>query len=162
MAYYHTLLTHVLDDYYPDLHASISYHCVEYQHSLEATFWKVELVVTAWNDIKNGHEVEAVHRATARRAHALDGMEDAAQDAYIYYHGRRFEAMREDRFRFLPRNDHEGVWQVLAPLESDPTLEAIVQHVHAMQGVDEEVKGELCASQRAERRLQKQVDELRA
>ena len=161
-AYYHTLLTHVLDDYYPDLHASISYHCAEYQHPLEATFWKVELVVTTWNDIKNGHEVETVHRATARRAHALDGMEDAAQDVYIYYHGRRFEAMREDHFRFLPRNDHEGVWQVLAPPESDPTLEATVQHVHAMQGVDEEVKGELRASQRAERRLQKQVDELHA
>ena len=77
-AYYHTLLTHVLDDYYPDLHASISYYCAEYQHPLEATFWKVVLVVTAWNDIKNGHEVETVHRATARRAHALDGMEDAA------------------------------------------------------------------------------------
>ena len=70
----------------------------------------------------------------------------AAQDAYIHYYGRRFEAMREDRFRFLPRNDHEGVWQVLAPPESDPTLEATVQHVHAMQGVDEEVKGELRAS----------------
>ena len=109
MAYYHTLLTQVLDDYYPDQHASTNYHCAEYQHPLEATFWKVELVVTAWNDIKNGHEVETVHRATARRAHALDGMEDAAQDAYIYYHGRRFKAMREDRFRFLPRNDHEGV-----------------------------------------------------
>ena len=89
-AYYHTLLTHVLDDYYPDLHASINYHCAEYQHPLEVTFWKVELVVTAWNDIKNGHEVETVHRATARRAHALDGMEDAAQDAYIYYHDRHF------------------------------------------------------------------------
>ena len=37
-AYYHTLLTHVLDDYYPDLHASISYHCAEYQHPMEATF----------------------------------------------------------------------------------------------------------------------------
>ena len=37
-AYYHTLLTHVLDDYYPDLHVSISYHCAEYQHPLEATF----------------------------------------------------------------------------------------------------------------------------
>ena len=72
-------------------------------------------------------------------------MEDAAQDAYIYYHGRRFEAMKEDRFRFLPRNDHKGNWQVLAPPESDPTLGAIVQHVLAMQGVDEEVKGELLA-----------------
>ena len=55
-SYYHALLTHVLDDYYLDLHASISYHCAEYQHPLEATFWKVELVVTAWNDIKNVSE----------------------------------------------------------------------------------------------------------
>ena len=70
--------------------------------------------------------------------------------------------MKEDRFRSLPRNDHEGNWQVLAPPESDPTLEATVRHVHAMQGVDEEVKGELRASQRAKRRLQKQVDELHA
>ena len=46
-AYYHTLLTHVLDDYYTDLHASLNYYCAEYQHPLEATFWKVELVVTA-------------------------------------------------------------------------------------------------------------------
>ena len=29
-AYYHTLLTHEMDDYYPDLHASINYHCAEY------------------------------------------------------------------------------------------------------------------------------------
>jgi hypothetical protein len=28
-------------------------------------------------------------------------MEDATQEAYIYYHGRRFEAMKKDRFRFL-------------------------------------------------------------
>ena len=50
----------------------------------------------------------------------------------------------------------------MAPPENDPTLVATVQHVHAMQGVDDEVKGELRASQRAQRRLQKQVDELRA
>ena len=90
--------------------------------------------------------MDTVHRAIARRAHALDGMEDAAQDAYIYYHGRRFEAMKEDRFRFLSHSDQEGNWQVLAPPESDPTLEAIVRHVHAMQGVDEEVKGDVRAS----------------
>ena len=38
MAYYHTLLTQVLYDYYTDLHASINYHYAEYQHPLEATF----------------------------------------------------------------------------------------------------------------------------
>ena len=43
MAYYHTLPTQVLGDYYTDLHASINYHCAEYQHPLEATFWKVDV-----------------------------------------------------------------------------------------------------------------------
>jgi hypothetical protein len=74
---------------------------VEYQQPLEATYWKANLAVCAWNDIKNTHEIEIVHRHTARRANALYSMEDAAQEAYIYYHGRRFEAMKKDHFRFL-------------------------------------------------------------
>jgi hypothetical protein len=77
-AYYHTLLTKVLGDYYLDLHASIKYQCVEYQHPLEGTYWKADLAVCAWNDIKNAHEIETVHRHTARQANALDSMEDAA------------------------------------------------------------------------------------
>lgn len=67
-------------------------------------------------------------------------------------HGHRFEAMREDHFRYLPRNDVEGQWQVLAPLASDPTLDTMATHIHAKQGVDEDGKRELRASQRAERR----------
>jgi hypothetical protein len=65
-AYYHTLLTKVLDDYYLDLHASIKYQCVEYQHPLEGTYWKVDLAVCAWNDIKNAHEISGGGLGRAR------------------------------------------------------------------------------------------------
>ena len=57
MAYYHSLLTNMLDDYYLDLHASIKYYCAEYMHPLEDTYWKTKVSITAWNDIKNGPEV---------------------------------------------------------------------------------------------------------
>jgi hypothetical protein len=61
-------------------------------------------------------------------------MEDVAQEAYIYYHGRRFEAMKKDRFKFLPHSDPdpEGTWLVLAPPAGYPILDATVRHVRAM------------------------------
>ena len=64
----------------------------------------------------------------------MDSMEDAAQEAYIHYHGQRYEAMNEDRFRFLPRYDpNDGTWVIQNPQISDPTLDATVRHVHVMQ-----------------------------
>ena len=44
----------MLDDYYLDLHASIKYYCAEYTHPLEATYWKINVSITACIDIKNG------------------------------------------------------------------------------------------------------------
>jgi len=74
----------------------------------------------------------------------MDSMEDAAQEAYIHYHGRRYEAMKEDRFRFLSRYDqNDGTWVIQNPQNSDPTLDATVRHVHVMQMENEDLKEEL-------------------
>ena len=74
----------------------------------------------------------------------MDSMEDAAQEAYIHYHGRCYEAMKEDRFRFLPRYDpNDGTWVIQNPQISDPTLDATVRHVHVMQMENEDLKEEL-------------------
>jgi hypothetical protein len=54
-----------------------------------------------------------------------ESMEDAAYNTYLYYHGRRFEAMKEDGFRFFPRYEPtEGTWVMKHPEGSTPTLEA--------------------------------------
>ena len=77
--------------------------------------------ITIWNESKDGQQVDTVHGHTERRAKALDSMEDAAQEAYIHYHGQRYEAMKEDRFRFLPRHDpNDGTWVIQNPQNSDP------------------------------------------
>ena len=74
----------------------------------------------------------------------MDSTEDVAQEAYIHYHGRRYEAMKEHRFRFLPRYDpNDGTWVIQNPQNSDPTLDAIVRHVHVMQMENEDLKEEL-------------------
>jgi septal ring factor EnvC (AmiA/AmiB activator) len=88
-------------------------------------------------------------------------MEDAVQEAYLYYHGRRFEAIQENRYRFLPRYDHvERTWAVLAPSASDPTMDTIVRHLCAMQEANEALEEELRAAQKSEKRLQKQIDDM--
>jgi septal ring factor EnvC (AmiA/AmiB activator) len=86
-------------------------------------------------------------------------MEDAAQEAYLYYHGRHFEATQENRYRFLPRYDHvERTWAVLAPSASDPTMDTTVRHLCAMQEANEALKEELRAAQKSKKHLQQQIN----
>ena len=79
----------------------------------------------------------------------MDSMEDATQEAYIHYHRRRYEAMKEDRFRFLPRYDpNDGTWVIQNPQNSGPTMDATIKHVHVMQMENEDLKEELREAQR--------------
>jgi hypothetical protein len=160
-AHYHNLLTTVLAEYYPDLAATVKYYCAEHKHPVEATYWKTNVIITAWNNTDHSHDVETTHSHRSRRASAYDSMEDAAQEAYLYYHGRRFEAMQDNRYRFLPRYDHvERTWVVLAPSASDPTMDTTVRHLSAMQEANEALREELRAAQKSEKCLQKQIDEM--
>jgi hypothetical protein len=90
-------------------------------------------------------------------------MEDAAQEAYQYYHGLCYEAMGADRFRYLPRHDpQEGSWVITNLEDNYPTLDATVWHVHALKIENGDLKRELCDRYKAGRRFQKEIDDLRA
>ena len=82
-AYYHSLLLNMLEDYCSDFNATLTYYCAEHTHPLEATYWKIDLSVMIWNEAGDSQKVETVHTYTARRAQAMDSMEDVAQEAYI-------------------------------------------------------------------------------
>jgi hypothetical protein len=146
-AHYHNLLTTMLAEYYPDLAALMKYYCVEHQHLVEATYWKTNVIITAWNNTDQSQDVVTTHNHRSRCASAYDSMEDAAQEAYLHYHGRRFEDMQSNRYRFLPRYDPvEKTWTVLAPSASDPTMDTIVRHLSALQEANEALKDELRAA----------------
>jgi hypothetical protein len=87
-AHYHNLLTTMLAEYYPDLAASVKYYCAEHPHPVEATYWKTNVIITAWNNTDQSQDVVTTHSHWSRRASAYDSMEDAAQEAYLHYHGR--------------------------------------------------------------------------
>jgi hypothetical protein len=151
----------MLAEYYPDLAASVKYYCAEHKHLVEATYWKTNVIITAWNNTDQSQDVMTTHSHRSRRASTYDSMEDVAQEAYLHYHGRRFEDMQGNRYRFLPRYDPvEKTWAVLAPSASDPTMDTTVRHLNAIQEANEALKDELRAAQKSEKRLQKQIDEM--
>jgi hypothetical protein len=159
--HYHNLYTTMLAEYYPELAATVKYYCAEHKHPMEATYWKTNVIITAWNNTDNSHDVETTHSHRSRRANVHESIEDAAQEAYLYYHGHRFEAMQENRYRFLPRYDHaKRTWAVLVPSVTDPTMDTTVRHLYAMDEANEALKEEFRAAQKSEKRLQKQIDDL--
>ena len=71
-------------------------------------------------------------------------MEDVAFNAYLYYHGRYFEAMKEDCFRFFPYYDPtKDTWAIKNPGGLSPTLMAQVQLTNNQQIVIDVLKEEL-------------------
>jgi hypothetical protein len=88
-------------------------------------------------------------------------MEDAALEAYVYYHSRCFYDIQENRYQFLPLHDHEDkTWVVLTPSAADPTIDTTVRHLCATHVENEALKEELRMAQKTARRLQKKIDEM--
>jgi hypothetical protein len=134
----------MLAEYYPDFAAQVKYYYAEYKHPVEDNYWKTRIIITAWNSTDDSHEIETTHSHWAKRANAYDSMEDAALEAYVYYHGRHFYDMQENRYQFLRRHDHEDkTWVVLTPSAADPTMDTTVRHLCATHVENEALKKEL-------------------
>jgi hypothetical protein len=90
-------------------------------------------------------------------------MEDAAREAYEYYHGLRYEAMEADRFRYLPRYDAQKKdWSVTDPQHSSSTLDTTVWYALALKVGNEDLQKELRGVYKVARRYQKEIDKMRA
>jgi len=55
-----------------------------------------------------------------------DGIEDAVAEACMGLRGRRFENMKEDQYRFLPRQYPKLEWAMMDPQGMDPTTQVMV------------------------------------
>ena len=55
-----------------------------------------------------------------------DNIEEAAVAACMGLCGRRFENMKEDQYRFLPRQHPELEWAMMDPQGTNPTTQVIV------------------------------------
>ena len=55
-----------------------------------------------------------------------DSIEDAAVAACMGLRDRRFEDMKEDQYRFLPRQHPELEWAMMDPQGMDPTTQVML------------------------------------
>jgi leucyl aminopeptidase (aminopeptidase T) len=162
-AYHHTRLVNMLHQYYPELHAHVKYHNVEYLHPTEISYWKSDVVITKWDYRVGGQRVHTTYGHITRRADVYASMEDAAEEAYIFYHGKRFEHMEHDPYRHLPREEYaHGPWTMEDPGNADATLEAMVGYAHAQKVANDELKQEVSILHKAWSRAQKEIEDLRA
>ena len=65
----------------------------------------------------------------AHHAHCAtmeDSIEDAAAVAYMGLRGHRFDDMKEDQYRFLPRQHPKLEWTMMDPQGMDPTTQVMI------------------------------------
>ena len=88
--------------------------------------------------------METIHTHLVSRATVEESMEDAAYEACMIYCARRFEKMKEDPFRFLPRCDPEKEgWEMMEPQGLDTTTKAMVHFAREILQKNDVLKEEL-------------------
>ena len=97
-AFYHDLLTMMLEYYYPDLQATLEYHTTEHSHPLIGSSWDTRLLVKT----PNIRKIDAVVTHHVNRATAERSMEDAASIALAYYRGRLSDDKKDDGLLYYP------------------------------------------------------------
>ena len=111
----HHRLMGSLQTHYADWDAAVVYVCEEHTHPLEDTYWKTRACISIRDEEKEAYQLDTSYSHHARRATMEDGIEDAAAEAYMGLHARRFEDMKEDQHQFLPRQHRELEWAMMDP-----------------------------------------------
>ena len=75
----------------------------EHTYPLEDTYWKTRVCISIGDEQKEAHQLYSNYVHHAHCATMEDSIEDAAVVACMGLRGRRFDDMKEDQYRFLPR-----------------------------------------------------------
>ena len=105
--------------------------------------------------------MDTIHGHFTKREDVYASMEAAAEKAYTNYHGKRYEQMRNDQFRYLPREDQDGSWVMTDPGNVNTTMEATVIHAHTLKRANDDLQQEVYLVHRAWKRAQEEIDSLR-
>ena len=149
--------------YYEDLKPTMHYVCTESKHPQKDDYWMTRLIVEVWDESKGAYKKESVHTHHAGRPTAELSMEDAAYEAYLYYHGRRYEAMENDGLRYFPRfMKDDGLWTITdVANDEDPTLYAQVSLTIELLKRNLTLQKELVKREEVEADMEETIDEMR-
>jgi len=158
-AFYHDLLTMMLECYYPDLQATLEYHTTEHSHPLIGSSWDTRLLIKT----PNIRKIDAVVTHHVSRATAERSMEDAASIALAYYRGRLSDDKKDDGLLYYPCYlPKENSWTIEVVVKGSKTLEATVELNRELTNKVGALKGELKKAQDMIKEYQKEIDGLNA
>ena len=137
----------------------MEYVCEEHTHPLDDTYWKNRACISIRDEEKEAYQLDASYSHHARRATMEYGIEDAAAEACMGLRGRRFEDMKEDQYRFLPRQHPELEWAMMDPQGTDPTTQVMVYFGCELVGKIRRLEDQLKAQQETLKRYRQVIDE---
>ena len=86
-------------------------------------------------------------------------IEDAAAVACMVLCGRRFDDMKEDQYRFLPRQYPDMEWAIMDPEGTDPTTQVMVHYACELVDKNRWLEDQLKAQEATLKRYQQVIDE---
>ena len=126
-SFYHDMLKQLLDTYYPELEATLEYHCIEFSYPRLPTHWVTQLKVKAI-DLETGvRGVRTIHANRTSRSTVRRSMDDAAFNGIVHYCGPHYEYIKKGGLKYYPRYVHEEKRWTITPVEEpSPVLQATV------------------------------------
>ena len=91
----------ILQANYGDWDAAAEYVCTERTHPPDDTYWKTRVCFSIKDEQKDAYQLDSNYAHHAHYATIEDSIEDVVVVACMGLHGRRFEDMKEDQYRFL-------------------------------------------------------------
>ena len=89
----------------------------------------------------------------------MQASEDASVEACMGLCGCHFEDMKEDQYRFLPRQHPELEWAMMDPQGTDLTTQVMVHFGYELVGKIRRLEDQLKAQQETLKRYQRVIDD---
>ena len=151
----------ILQTYYADWDTAMEYVYNKHTHPLEETYWKTRVCISIQDGKKEAYQLDSNYVHHAHCATMEDSVEDAAAAAYMGLRGRRFEDMKEDQYRFLPRQHPQLEWVMMDPQGMDPSTQMMVHFGCELVGKIQRLENQLKAQQETLKRYQQVIDDQR-
>jgi hypothetical protein len=165
-AFFHDVLTRMLDTYYYNWEATLEYCYKEYAHPLMNSYWETDLWVKTIDPTTREPKVESKFVTRVSRATVETSMKDISYNAFVFYHGLHSDKTLKGALRHFPCFLHnKGVWTVPLADDSSLTLQATVELVRLVRELalhEVDLKDELLKEKELKEQAYKEIDDLRA
>ena len=107
--------------------------------------WKTRVCISIRDGKKEAYQLDSNYAHHAYCATMEDSIEDAAVVACMGLHGRRFDDMKEDQYRFLPRQHPNLGWAIMDPEGMDHTTHVMVKYAYELVDKNRRLEDQLKA-----------------